>query len=317
VVEGPRILRDTIHVTDEFRQTAFCLLGPTAVGKSRLAVELAERVGGEIIGADAFQVYAGLDILGAKPSPELRARVPHHLIGEVPLTVSFDVGQWLARARACVAEIAGRGRLPILCGGNGLYVRAFALGLASLPPADAGLRAALEKEPLSSLVERLRALDPATTVDMQNPRRVIRALEVCLLTGKPFSSFRSEWSSAADPRGIIVSLPHQRHSIAISDRTRAMFDAGVVEEVAAVREIGHTAEQMIGFREIRELCQGNLARGECVELIAQATRQYARRQMTWFRRERGLGWMDLSATADPVGDIERMAAILPVRDRSK
>jgi tRNA dimethylallyltransferase len=302
-----RISRDTIPVPDEPSQTPFYLIGPTAVGKSRLAVELAERVGGEIIGADAFQMYDGLDILSAKPSPELRARVPHHLVGEVPLTVRFDVGQWHGRATECLAEIAARGQLPIICGGTGLYIRALASGLAALPGADLELRASLENEPLPSLVERLQALDPAGTVDMQNPRRVIRALEVCILTGRPFSSFRTEWATRSGPRGIILGIPREQHHAAIHARTLAMFDAGVVAEVAAAGEVGPTASKMIGLADIREHLAGRLTRSQCIVAIAQATRQYARRQATWFRSERGIPCMDPSATSDPVGALVKHA----------
>jgi tRNA dimethylallyltransferase len=300
--------RDTIHVPGEPIQTPFFLIGPTAVGKSRLAVELAERTGGEVIGADAFQIYAGLDILSAKPSPEYRTRVPHHLVGEIPLTTRFDVGQWLSRARECITQITARGNLPIICGGTGLYIRSLAMGLASLPVADLQLRATLEMEPLPLLAERLRALDPASTVDMRNPRRVIRALEVCILTGKPFSSFRAEWASGAGPRGVILTMARDRHRAAIDARTEAMFDAGVVGEVAAIGDVGPTASKMIGLAEIREHLAGKATRRECIDAISLATRQYARRQATWFRSERGIAWIDPSESADPVSILLSHAA---------
>jgi len=300
VVEAPGFPRETNRVPSDKNNAPFFLLGPTAVGKSALAVEFAERVGGEIVGADALQIYAGLDILSAKPPPELRARVPHHLIGEVPLTAPFDVAQWLARARERIATIAARGRVPVVCGGTGLYVRALTHGLAPLPGADATLRASLEKEPLPALAERLLALDPASTVDIRNSRRVIRALEVCLLTGRPFSSFRTEWSGDAAPRGFIVKRARDELHAAIHARTEAMFAAGVVEEVAAAGEVGPTAAQMLGFAEIRAHLAGKITRSECIESIALATRQYAKRQLTWFRRERGFEWLDLSAAPDPL-----------------
>ena len=301
-VEWPRISRERDGVPDENSSAPFFLLGPTAVGKSALAVQFAERIGGEIVGADAFQIYAGLDVLSAKPPEELRARVPHHLIGEVPLTARFDVAQWLARARECIADITARGRVPIVCGGTGLYIRALTHGLAELPSADATLRASLENEPLPALAERLRSLDPATTVDMRNPRRVIRALEVCILTGRPFSSFRSEWAGDAAPRGVIVSRPREELHAAISARTEAMFAAGVIEEVARTGEVGPTAAQMLGRAEIRRHLAGQITREECIEAIALATRQYAKRQLTWFRRERGCQRIDLSAVSDPLAE---------------
>ncbi len=287
---------------DENCRAPFFLLGPTAVGKSALAVQFAERIGGEIIGADAFQIYAGLDVLSAKPAAELRLRVPHHLIGEVPLTTRFDVAQWLARAKECITDITARGRVPIVCGGTGLYIRALTHGLAPLPGADAALRASLEKEPLPSLAERLRSLDPATTVDLRNPRRVIRALEVCILTGRPFSTFRSEWTGDAAPRGVILSRPRDELHAAISARTEAMFSAGVIGEVASTGEVGPTAAQMLGLAEIREHIAGRLTREQCIAAIALATRQYAKRQLTWFRRERAFPWIDLSSFSDPLAE---------------
>ena len=297
--------RETDGVPDETSSAPFFLIGPTAVGKSALAVELAERVGGEIVGADAFQIYSGLDVLSAKPSAELRARVPHHLIGEVPLAAHFDVAQWLARARECIAGITARGHFPIVCGGAGLYVRALTHGLAPLPGADATLRASLEKDPLPLLAERLHALDPESTVDMQNPRRVIRALEVCILTGRPFSSFRAEWSADSAPRGCIVTRSRDELHAAIHARTRAMFSAGVIEEVARTGETGPTASQMLGLREIREHLAGRITREQCIGAIALATRQYAKRQLTWFRRERAFAWIDLSATPEPLAELLR------------
>jgi tRNA dimethylallyltransferase len=296
----PRLSRERDTVPADKSLAPFFLLGPTAVGKSRIAVEIAERVGGEIVGADAFQIYAGLDLLSAKPPPEMRARVPHHLVGEVPLTASFNVAQWLARARGCIAEISARGRVPVVCGGTGLYIRALTHGLAPLPGADAELRASLEKEPLPTLVGRLLALDPASTVDIRNPRRVIRALEVCLLTGRPFSSFRSEWSGDIAPRGFILTRSRDVLHAAIHTRTEAMFAAGVIDEVAGAGEVGPTAAQMLGLAEIRAHLAGKVTRDECREAIALATRQYAKRQLTWFRKVRAFEWIDLSVTPDPL-----------------
>ena len=301
----PRLSRDRDTVPAADSHSPFFLPGPTAVGKSRLAVEFAERVGGEIVGADAFQIYAGLDRLSAKPPPGLRARVPHHLIGEVPLAAAFDVAQWLARARECIAAISARGRVPVVCGGTGLYIRALTHGLAPMPGADAELRASLEKEPLPALTARLLSLDPASAVDMRNPRRVIRALEVCLLTGRPLSSFRTEWSGDTAPRGFILARPREELHAAIHARTDSMFAAGVLDEVAATGETGPTAAQMLGLAEIRAHLAGKITLDACKDAIRQATRQYARRQLTWFRKERGLGWLDLSATSDPLAILLR------------
>jgi len=291
-------------MSDAASESPFLIIGPTAAGKSSLAVEFAERIGGEIVSADAFQVYSGLDILSAKPASDLRSRVPHHIVGEVSLTASFDAGQWRSRATRCIAEIAARGRTPVVCGGTGLYIRALTHGLAELPPADPALRASLEREPLSALAVRLRSLDPAGIVDMKNPRRVIRALEVCILTGQPFSSFRDGWKSESPIRGVILTRDRAQLHARINARTLSMFESGVVEEVAATGETGPTASQMLGLREIRELLAGRLPLPECVENIQRATRNYARRQITWFRKERGCQWIDLTEAADPIADLE-------------
>ncbi len=289
--------------------SVFFLLGPTAVGKSELAVELAERVGGEIVGADAFQIYDGLDILSAKPDAALRARVPHHLIGEVPLSTSYDVATYRDAALERITDIAARGAVPILCGGAGLYLRALTQGFSDdLPMADAALRALLESEPLIALVERLRGLDPDATVDEKNRRRVVRALEVCILSGKPFSSFRKEWSDAPTVRGVILSRPREELIRRIEERTEAMFAAGVVAEVRATTGVGATAAQMLGLRDIRSHIAGEIPLAECKAALAVATRQYAKRQATWFRRERGFPWMDLSTEPDAASRLTLLAS---------
>ncbi|HEY3901837.1 MAG TPA: tRNA (adenosine(37)-N6)-dimethylallyltransferase MiaA [Chthoniobacter sp.] len=269
----------------------FVIAGPTAIGKSEIAVEVAERCGGEIIGADAFQVYQGLDILTAKPSQDLQARVPHHLIGEIPLAQAFDVAQYLEMARDRIEQIRRRGRLPIVVGGTGMYLRALIRGLAELPGANADLRAELERRSLADLQKQLTELDPqgASQLDMKNPRRVVRALEICLLTGRPFSSFREQWTDQPPPAcGVVLSLDRPAINARIDRRTAAMFEAGVIDEVRACAEIGLTASQVLGWREIRGLLCGELDQSQCAAAIAQATRQYAKRQMTWFRREPAL-----------------------------
>jgi tRNA dimethylallyltransferase len=264
------------------------------------------------VGADAFQVHAGLDLLTAKPSPELRARVPHHLVGTVPLTQRWDVAQYLAEAQRCIADIRARGRVPIVCGGTGLYVRALTHGLAELPAADAVLREELERQPLEELQRRLAELDPqgAARIDLQNPRRVIRALEVCLLTGRPFSGFREQWAAPAEGvRGVFLTRDRAELSARIDVRTEAMFAAGVEEEVRRTGEVGPTAEQTLGLREIRALLGGEVERGDCVAAIQQATRRYAKRQFTWFRRETGLTPMNLTGRPDLATVVAEIASL--------
>jgi tRNA dimethylallyltransferase len=279
-------------------------VGPTAVGKTEIAIAVAEACGGEIVGADAFQVYRGLDLLTAKPSPEDRARVPHHLVGSVDPGEAFNAGRYLEAALPILANIQSRGKIPVITGGTGLYLRALTRGLAELPPSDPVLRADLSATPLPALLARLERLDPqaAASVDRHNPRRVARALEVCLLTGKPFSTFRQEWETAPLPfHGVLLERDRAELCERIDRRTTAMFQQGVVEEVRAAIEagdIGPTAQQVIGWREIGALLRGELDEAGCIAALRQATRRYAKRQLTWFRREPMLTSVSLSAAYD-------------------
>jgi tRNA dimethylallyltransferase len=286
------------------------LAGPTAVGKSDFAVALAERLNGEIIGADAFQVYRGLDLLTAKPDSVTLKRVRHHLIGEIPLTESFDVAQYYTLARERINGVTQRGKTPIVVGGTGLYLRALTHGLADLPPPDSELRNELAARPLDLLLKRLEELDPlaAQQVDRQNHRRVIRALEVCLKSGKPFSSFRQQWANRVNVPAVLLTRKREVLYTRIDRRTLAMFSQGVVEEVKAVLDIGPTGSQAIGFREIRELIAGNLTEPECVSRIQQQTRNYAKRQLTWFRKEPHFRPIELTGEDSLEAGVDRIIA---------
>jgi tRNA dimethylallyltransferase len=178
------------------------IAGPTAVGKSAIALELAERLGGEIISVDSMQVYRGLDIGTAKPSLDEQKKIPHHLIDVAEVDEAFDAAKFCSLAQKAVSEIQSRNRVPIFCGGTGFYFKAFLEGLGEAPPADASVRAALEKIPLAELLEELKRNDPITfdKIDRQNPRRIVRAVEVIRLTGKPFSAQRSKWSAGLAPQ---------------------------------------------------------------------------------------------------------------------
>jgi len=289
------------------------LVGPTAVGKSDIAVELALRVGGEIVGADAFQLYRGLDLLTAKPDAATLARVPHYLIGVIPGSERCDVARYRELALPVLAEIAARGRVPIVVGGTGLYVRALTHGLADLPSADASLRAELEARPLEDLVAQLETLDPeaAARIDRQNPRRVIRAVEVCLLTGRPFSSFRAQTEPLQSVRGVLLDRDREDLYARIEQRTEAMFAAGVVEEVRTAGELSATAEQAIGYREISGLLRGEISEADCIAQIQQQTRNYAKRQLTWFRRETYFAPVKIGAGESAAAIAERIFAQLP------
>jgi tRNA dimethylallyltransferase len=278
------------------------IAGPTAAGKSALAVSVAQHTGGEIICADAYQLYAGLPILTAQPSAEEQAAVPHHLYGTVPPGHELDAAAYARRAETCIADIHARGRLPILCGGSGLYLKALTHGLAPLPPGDPALRARLAERTAESLVAELLTLDPAAaqTINLKNPRYVERALEICLLTGRPASEQRTNFHQGPRPGYTGHLLLPERTALCarIDARTPQMFDAGVVEEVRALPPAGQlsaTAAKTLGLREIQSLITGTTTRDAAITAIQLATRQYAKRQATWFRREH---WMHIHSTAE-------------------
>jgi len=268
----------------------FFLGGPTASGKSAVALALARRLGARIVNADAFQIYAGLPILTAQPSLEMLSQAPHELYGVAPVETPLDVASYWKVASPWLHHLS---EPIIIVGGTGLYMRTLLRGgLDPLPPADPELRRELEATPLQDLTERLRQLDPVAhrQIDLFNPRRVVRALEVCLLSGQPVSLLR-RWTSKpdAEKRGVWLqwdrSLLHER----IGRRSHAMLENGAIEEVAMTRQqASSTARQAIGFRNIESLLDGELNQEECRESIAQTTRRYAKRQETWFRKEAAL-----------------------------
>jgi tRNA dimethylallyltransferase len=304
--------------------TPLVLAGPTASGKSACAMALAERLGGEIVSVDSMQVYRGMDIGTAKPSLQDRARVPHHLIDIISLDQGFDAAQFVQVATQAVAEIQSRGRRPILCGGTGLYFKALLEGLGEAPAADPALRAELEATPISSLLEELARLDPITweRLDRANPRRVIRALEVIRLTGKPFSEQRASWR---EPESMGHVPPQSRlgpvlaFGLArppgdlrkrIDARVEEMFRLGLVEETRHLLAHGladnRTAMQALGYRQVVEFLRGVRPLTETVELVKIRTRQFAKRQMTWFKRKARLTWINLlhdQESAEAAGQI--------------
>jgi tRNA dimethylallyltransferase len=279
------------------------LAGATATGKSAVALHLAERLNGEIISVDSMQVYRGLDIGTAKPSATEQQRVRHHLIDVVELTEPFDAAQFVRLAGLAVQEIQARGRKPIFCGGTGLYFKAFLAGLGEAPPADAALRAQLEAMPLSVLLEELAQSDPETyqKIDRQNPRRVIRAVEVIRLTGKPFSAQRSTWSAQptdGESSGTTIwGLTREPADLQarINTRVDQMFARGLVAEVKKLLPQGlaenPTAMQAIGYRQVVEHLRGERSLAETIELVKIRTRQFAKRQLTWFRRQLPVEWV--------------------------
>jgi len=257
---------------------------------------MAHELDGEIVNADAFQLYRGLEIITAAPSAEEMEDVPHHLYGVLAPTDSADAGVYHRLAKPVIEEILSRGKTPIITGGSGLYLKFLTHGPSPLPTGDATLRAELDAKPLTELVAQLQELDPleASRTALQNRRFVSRALEICLLTDKKTSDLRDQWESQtreiiASLRGVFIQRTRPDLHARISRRTRDMLDNGAIDEVASLTNYSPNLEKAIGFREIQALMRGEVDRPTCEELINAATRQYAKRQETWFRRE---SWLE-------------------------
>src|SRR5438067_2024798 len=291
---------------------AFFIVGPTATGKSELGADVARELSAEIVSADAFQIYRGLDLLTAKPDTSTLAKAPHHLIGTTPLHEEMNAEKYRRAALRAIEEINSRGRLAIILGGSGLYIKALTHGLAPLPASDPKLREKLNAMTLDELRSQLIELDPETArkIDVKNRRRVMRALEICLLAGKPASQIVAGADSSAvalakvddsglpgspiPAAGVFVFRDRQELYARINQRVEAMFEKGVIEEVRASGATSATALQMIGLREIRELLEGRMSLLQCIAQIQQATRRYAKRQLTWFRWQTNFSPLNLS-----------------------
>lgn len=284
------------------------IVGPTAVGKTALSLEMAEALGGEIVSADSRQIYRFMDIGTDKPSPEDRRRVPHHLIDIVDPDQPLTLAQYQRMARDAIADIHQRGRVPLLVGGTGLYVRAVLEGLQipEVPP-DPELRARLEEEAreygADHLHSRLRSLDPeaASRIDPRNVRRVIRALEVCLRTGRPISQQQRASSPGYDVLRIGLTRPRRELYARIDARVDAMIAAGLVDEVRALVDRGYDlslpAMTGVGYRQIARYLAGQCSLEEAIREIKRRTRRFVRQQNTWFRPDDpAIRWYDLSQT---------------------
>ena len=300
------------------------LLGPTASGKTELALQLAEAFDGEIIGADSRQVYRGLDIGSAKPTPAQQARAPHHLIDAAEPDEPFSLADFLRLARAAIDDVHSRGRLPLLVGGTGQYITALTEGWqAPEVPPDPALRAELEafaaRQGAPALFERLRATDPeaAAFVDGRNLRRVIRALEVIHATGQPFSAQRRRIPPPWRIRQFGLTLERERLYAQADGRIRQMVEAGFVEEVRGLlgRGYGRHLPSMsaLGYRELCDHLLDGVPLDAALEQTRFATHDFIRRQYTWFRgHDRDVTWLDAEQAVGPLA--EAVAAWLNERE---
>lgn len=294
--------------------TADCwfLTGPTASGKSEIALRIAERSNAEIIALDSMTFYRGMDIGTSKPSAADRSRVPHHLIDVLEPSEQASVDWYLRLAEKTCAEIRSRGKQPLFVGGTPLYLKAALRGLFDGPGEDIGLRTELatvaEREGNEALHARLKEADPAAAKRIQvgDTRRIIRALEVHQLTGKPISDWQQEFDKPADPCPKVACLMRRREELyaRIDQRVLEMLDAGWIDEVGRLLAVhppmSRQAAQAVGYAEIAAHLRGELEYSEMVELIQRRTRQFSKRQRTWFRHLEELTIFDI----DEVGALE-------------
>jgi tRNA dimethylallyltransferase len=309
------IPRISLSARSEFSERAFFfytlpmnlsplyLCGTTASGKTALALALAEAWGGEIVNADAFQIYQGLKVLSAAPTAGELTQCPHHLFGFIDPTDAMDASKYESLAGPVMAEIQARGKRPIVVGGSGLYLKFLTHGVAPAPSGDAEIRAELDQLPVEEIYRRLGELDPeeAAKQNSGNHRHLSRALEICLITGGKASDLRKNFEDPArleNLDGIVLTWPREILAARIALRTARMLEEGAIEEVKNLPSEAGTIRQAIGVREIEAFLRGEMTRDECLERITISTRQYAKRQRNWFRREAWLRPVEASLSLD-------------------
>jgi tRNA dimethylallyltransferase len=275
------------------------ITGPTASGKTELAIEVALRLGACVVSADSRQFYRRLKIGVASPGPEELASVKHHFIGHLDLADTYNVCRFAQDALRLLGEEFRSKKQVVMAGGSGLYLDAVCRGIDDLPDADPDTRAGLQKvlaaEGIAGLQQRLKALDPAyyDRVDLKNPNRLMRALEVCMITGRPYSSFRKNKPRERDFRILKIGLLRERDELGrlIDERVDRMMAGGLLEEVTALLPFRHlNALNTVGYCELFAYLDGECTLGEAVRLIKADTRRYAKRQMTWFRKDPSIRW---------------------------
>ena len=302
-----------------------CIVGPTAVGKTEIAIQLAQHLDAEIVSLDSRQIYRGMDIGTAKPTPEQQRAVPHHLIDCVDVDQTFSVAEYQRLADTAIAEIRERGKRTMAVGGAGLYFRGIIDGLFDGPGADAEIRAKLQREVDEhgnvALHERLRRCDPETAnrVHPNNLVRVIRALEIYELTGKPISSLQQQWKMN-EPRypfrAFGLNMPRETLYQRIEERVDRMVEAGLIEEVKGLLDQGYprncVAMQSFGYKELIDYLDGKRTLDEAIALLKQNTRRFAKRQLTWFRNDPRIEWLDTSQFSSIDGIVDNLIAKNPV-----
>jgi len=299
----------------------YIIVGPTSVGKSEVALNVAEKLDAWIICADSRQVYTGMDIGTAKPNKLERARVRHFLIDIVSPDSVFSTVEFVDAAKGAIKQAFDNGKNALIVGGTGLYIRALVAGFdfANVSRADEirdDISKRLEEHGLDSLAEELHQLDPdaANEIDLKNPHRVIRALEIVKVRGKPLSESRGK-NKSTEYDFAVVGLRRERESLneRIRARTYSMIQAGWIDEVRALEKHNYPenspAMTGIGYKELRQYLQGEITKEMAIEKIIIRTRQYAKRQMTWFRADDYIKWIDLNTDDDPAVTADKVCQL--------
>jgi len=294
------------------------IVGCTGSGKGTVGRELAGRVGGEIVSLDSMKVYRRMDVGTAKPSPEVRRQIPHHVIDVVEPSEDFSVARYVEHAERAIADIRRRSKPVLIVGGTPLYLKALTEGLFEGPGADPQIRTRLiaeaKAEGSATLHERLKRVDPqaAERIHRNDLRRIVRALEIFELTGKPITALQEQWDRDRTKHEFILiglrrELADQNHRT--NERIRRMIEAGFVDEVRSLlaepRRLSTSARQALGYAEIIQHLEGKLSLADAIEMVKINTRQFAKAQRTWFKRFRKTEWIDLNAdsTASVVADV--------------
>lgn len=299
------------------RPIGLAIVGATGSGKTELAIALARRLDGEIIGVDSRQAYRGMEVGTAAPSSAERAAVPHHGIGFLDPGQRYSAGEFARLARGWVAEITARGRVPILAGGTGFFLHALVNPVFEEPPMDTARRAELRRWLATVPAERARSwserLDPDWSAgrDVLDRQRAARSIEVALLSGHPLSWWLERAEPAAEPLSLLafgMTLPPELHRARIRERIERQFEEGWLEEVAALRAAGVPADapalNAVGFREVAACLDGDMVREEAIDAIASQSWAYARRQRTWFRHQLpGLRWLDATEAIEHLSEL--------------
>ena len=295
------------------------IAGPTATGKTVAAIEVARHFDGELIGADSVQVYRGFDIGSAKPTADELQGIPHHLLDVLDPDEEVDAVAYAKLADAAIRDMHGRGRLPVVVGGTGLWIRALIRGLVDVPPVDPEIRKRLEETAAThgapALHAKLLLVDPvsAGAVHPNDTLRIVRALEVYEQTGRPLGTLRAE-HALGEPRYrsafVVLDMERERHGAVIEERARKMLDAGWIDEVRSLRtRWGDHIRPFgsVGYRDVLEHVRDEIPLGETLRRIQKSTRVYARRQRTWFKGEPSVSWRSEGAELQDPHGLDRIA----------